>query len=108
MGMTKKTELKGDHLFELFAGEYVSIILDMQIESVFQGAESIDMVKTPLNVSGYLTDEDDVYFYLGHEPNVYNQAVKKNMVIHIEVVEETVEKEESFKNVKGPDGKGYN
>jgi hypothetical protein len=30
------------------------------------------------------------------------------MVIHIEVVEETVEKEESFKNVKGPDGKGYN
>ena len=106
--MTKKTESKGNHLFELFAAEYVSIILDMQVESVSQGADTIDMVKTPLNVSGYLTDEDDVYFYLGHEPNVYNQAVKKDMVIHIEVVEETAEKEEPFKDTKGPDGKGYN
>ncbi len=101
--MTKKTELKGNHLFELFAGEYVSIILDMQVESVSQGAETIDMVKTPLNVSGYLTDEDDVYFYLGHEPNIYNQAVKKDMVIHIEVVEEETQPE-PFKDTKAPNG----
>lgn len=97
-----------NHLFELFAGEYVSILLDMQVESVVQKKDTVEMVKTPLNVTGYLTDEDDLYFFLGHEPNVYNQAVKKDMIVHIEVVEETNEKEEIFKSTKGPDGKKLN
>jgi len=102
--MTKTKQSQGSHLFELFAGEYVSIILDMQVESVSQGADTIDMVKTPLNVSGYLTDEDDDYFYMGHEPNVYNQAVKKAMIIHLEVVEEEKPKVEVFKDSKAPNG----
>ncbi len=102
--MTKKTETKGNHLFELFAGEYVSILLDMQVESVSQSAETIDMVKTPLNITGYLTDEDDDYFYLGHEPNVYNQAVKKDIIVHIEVIEEEKKAPEVFKDAKSPTG----
>lgn len=104
--MTKKD--KGSHLFELFAGEYVSIILDMQVESVSQGADTIDMVKTPLSVVGYLTDEDDDYFFLGHEPNIYNQAVKKAMIMHLEVIEEEKPKEETFKDYKAPNGGKFN
>lgn len=103
--MTKKQE--GSHLFELFAGEYVSILLDMQVESVTQSNDTVDMVKTPLTTIGYLTDEDDEYYYLGHEPNVYNQAVKKSMIIHLEVIEE--EKEEPlFKDTKAPNGGKFN
>lgn len=102
--MTKKTESKGNHLFELFAGEYVSILLNMQIESVSQNLETVDMIKTPLNITGYLTDEDDDYYYLGHEPNIYNQAVKKNMIVHLEVIEEEKKMPEVFKDVKSPDG----
>lgn len=96
------------HLFELFAGEYVSILLNMQIESVSQNLETVDMLKTPLNITGYLTDEDDDYYYLGHEPNVYNQAVKKNMIVHLEVIEEEKKMPEVFKDVKNPDGGKFN
>lgn len=95
---------KESHLFELFAGEYVSILLNMQIESVSQNVETIDMVKTPLNITGYLTDEDDEYFYLGHEPDVYNQAIKKEMIMHLEVIEEEKKTTQTFKDVKSPDG----
>lgn len=103
--MTKNKNNEGSHLFELFAGEYVSILLNMVIESVNQNNETIDMIKTPLNVTGYLTDEDDDYYYLGHEPNVYNQAIKKDMVIHLEAIEEEEEKQQDlFKDVKGPNG----
>ena len=97
----KQTE---SQLFELFAGEYVSILIDMQVESVSQNAETIDMVKTPLNVVGYLTDEDSEYYYLGHEPTIYNQAVKKQAVIHLEVIEEEKETKATFIDNSGPDG----
>lgn len=100
--MSKKHQ--ESHLFELFAGEYVSILLDMQIESVSQNLETVDMIKTPLNITGYLTDEDYDYYYLGHEPNVYNQAVKKSMIVHLEVIEEEKKMPEVFKDVKSPDG----
>jgi len=102
--MTKNKEHQGSHLFELFAGEYVSILLDMQVESINQKNDTVDMLKTPLNISGYLTDEDDDYYYLGHEPNIYNQAVKKNMIVYLEVVEEEQEIPEPFKDNKGPNG----
>lgn len=95
---------KESHLFELFAGEYVSILINMQVESISQNSETVDMIKSPLNISGYLTDEDDDYFFLGHEPNIYNQAVKKDLIVHLEVVEEETETPEPFKDVKGPNG----
>lgn len=95
---------KESHLFELFAGEYVSILINMQVESISQNSETVDMIKSPLNISGYLTDEDDDYFFLGHEPNIYNQAVKKDLIVHLEVVEEEREAPEPFKDVKGPNG----
>ena len=95
---------KDNQLFELFAGEFVSILIDMQVEKVNQSSDTIDIIKTPLNITGYLTDEDDDYFFLGHEPNVYNQAVKKDLVVHMEVVEEEQEKPEPFKDNKAPNG----
>ena len=98
-----------DLLFQLFAGEYVSILVDMTVENVTQSEREVEMIKAPLTLSGYLSDVDDVYFYLGHEPNVFNQAVRKDKIIHVEVVEEPKkEKENVFKDIKGPDGKGYN
>lgn len=98
-----------DNLFEIFAKEYVSILIDMTVESVNQNGDEVEISKSPLSVVGFLTDEDDVYFYLGEKINVYNQAVKKDKVIHIEVIEEPKkEKENIFKSLKGPDGKGYN
>jgi hypothetical protein len=105
MGMSKKEK----HLFELFAGEYVSIIINMLVESMTQSSDTIDMIKHPLNITGYLTDEDDDYFYLGHEPNVYNQAVKKSMIIHLEVIEEDDKPTpETFKDSKAPNGGKFN
>lgn len=106
--MSKK-EPNVELLFELFAGEYISVILEMTVENVVQTSTEVEMVKAPLTVSGYLSDADDVYYYLGHEPNIFNQAVRKDKIIHVEVIEEPKEKKEDvFKDVKGPDGKDYN
>jgi hypothetical protein len=98
-----------DNLFAIFAKEYVSILIDMTVESVNQNGDEVEISKSPLSAAGFLTDEDDVYFYLGESVNVVNQAVKKDKVIHIEVIEEPKkEKEDKYKDLKGPDGKGYN
>jgi len=106
--MNKKADSE-ELLFELFAGEYVSIIMDMMVENVTQSATEVEMIKAPLTVAGFLSDADGVYYYLGHEPNVFNQAVKKDKIVHIEVIEEPKEqKEHVFKDTKGPDGKNIN
>jgi hypothetical protein len=109
MDMSKAKETATDFLFELFAGEHVSILIDMQVESVVQKEDTVEMIKTPLNVTGYLTDEDQNFYFLGHEPDIYTQAVSKSRIVHIEVVEEEKpKKNEVFKNAKGPDGRGLN
>jgi len=42
----------------------------------------------PLVTYGYLVDEDDDYFYLGHTPHQLNQVVRKDKIVHIEVSSE--------------------
>jgi len=37
--------------------------------------------------SGYLVEEDDMYFYLGHEPTTISRAVKKDAILEIEIAD---------------------
>jgi hypothetical protein len=107
--MTKAKSEIVDNLFELFAGEYVSILIEMTVENMTQTEKEVEIVKAPLTVTGYLSDVDDVYLYLGFKPNIFNQAVRKDKIIHLEAIEEPKEEKENvFKDVKGPDGRGYN
>jgi len=82
--MTKK---KVERCFELFAGEMVQVILDKDVEQTSQKQDSINIMKTPLIVQGFMIEEDDDFIYLGYEPEQISQAVKKSYIIHIEVGE---------------------
>lgn len=88
--MTKQKE-KVNCLFEVFAGELVAMLIKVNVERTKQSAKGVELIKAPLSVNGYLTDEDDYYFYLGSEPNKYEQAVKKDEVLHVELYQEVDE-----------------
>lgn len=106
--MSKKE--KQDCLFEVFAGEYIVVILRFVVERTTQTAKEVELLKTPMHVSGYLTDQDDYYLYLGHKQNQYDQAVNKLDIVHIELSKEDNESfVEALKGIKEPeDDKGYN
>lgn len=93
--MAKKAEKQTNtKFFNLFVGEYLSILLDHVAEKTVQNEKQIETLQAPLTVMGYLTEEDDDYFYLGYEQNTINQVVRKLHIVHIEATEETEEKVE--------------
>lgn len=105
-----KPKPKIDYLFELFAGEYITVILRFIVERTTQTAKEVELLKTPMHVSGYLTDEDDHYLYLGHKQNKYDQAVNKLDIVHVELSKEDDDEViKALKEIKEPeDDKGYN
>lgn len=97
--MTKK---KITSFFEVFAGEHITVIINQNMEQSVTDGETLQTLKSPISVSGYLTDEDDDYYYLGHEPGQYNQALKKNMVTHAALTEEDDVMTEILNNAETP------
>lgn len=84
----KKT--KSDRLFELFAGEYVQILLNKDLESIEQTDTHASSTKMPLAIRGFLVEEDDEYFYLSQNLDILagvaiTGAVRKSFIIHVEL-----------------------
>lgn len=103
--MTRNKE-KINCLFEVFAGERIHILLRLNVEKTKQTSKEVELIKAPLSVSGFFTDEDDFYYYLGSEPNKYEQAVRKEDVLHVELHQENAE---LLAEVEVPDNDtGYN
>lgn len=88
--------------FEVFSGEHITIIINQNIEQSVTDGETLQTVKSPISVSGYLTDEDDSFYYLGLEPGLYHQAIKKEMVTHAALSEEEDVMSEILNNVEAP------
>lgn len=83
--MTSKPKL--DRLFEVFAGEIVSIMLNKDVEQTRQTETKIETLRSSIVVNGYLVDMDDDYVYLGLESDIINQAVKRAFIVHMEIVD---------------------
>ena len=81
----KMAKEKVDVLFDVFAGEHISIILDKEVEQVRQTETHIETLKSSISISGYAVDMDDDYIYLGYEPGIISQAIKKTFIVHIEI-----------------------
>lgn len=86
--MAKSKSNKEDKLFDLFAGEYVQIIIDKDVEVSKQTASQVETMKSPMSLKGYLVDVDDVYLYLGVSPTAITQAIPRDILLHIEISEE--------------------
>jgi hypothetical protein len=98
MAKAKFVELN-DKLFEIFAGDYINVVMDFTVESITQSEREVEQMKTPLIAEGWLTDQDDNYLFLGIMPESYSQALRKNAIILVEAKappEEEVEKKSSI------------
>ncbi len=80
--------MKKNKLWENFAGQFVSILTNMQIEQTLSKGENVEFLKTPLSFKGYLLDACDTYYYLGTSPGFITQAIPVDQVAHMEITRE--------------------
>lgn len=92
--MTKKTKNVPDsEVFLLsFVGEFVQVLTDFvlsasQMNETSDGSLSSEDMSHPLIVEGYMLDSDDSYVYLGPTPDQIGQAIKKDRIVFIQVLE---------------------
>lgn len=108
--MAKKKPIKkletNTILFDIFCGEAVTIMLDRDVEQTEQNETTLKTLKTSISVQGYLIELDDQFLYLGYDPDLINQAVPRNHIVHIEMIDGQVD-EISNSNPSIKDG-GFN
>lgn len=79
---------KNNRLFDLFCGEYVSILTKMTTERSTSTPDRVESIKMPVSVQGFLVEADDLHYYLGISPELITQAICISDVIHIEISQE--------------------
>jgi hypothetical protein len=103
--MTKKI----DRLFENFAGERVTIVVNKDVGITIETENGSQAHNIPMNITGFLTDADDDYLYLGYEQNALHHAIRREFIVLIEIADEKDYDDEIMDAVKTPKGsRGYN
>jgi len=72
-------------LFEIFTSEYVRLSLKKNNKQSIEHKGTIKVIESPCLVMGYLTEEDDEFYFLGFEQDRVNLAVKKSDVSTVEI-----------------------
>lgn len=79
---------KVDTLFEYFAGEYVVVMVNRDMEQTVQTDTKVETTKIPISFGGYLLDIDENFLYMGEIPDAVSSCIKRAEVIHIEISSE--------------------
>lgn len=74
-----------NRVFENFAGEFVVILLNKDTKQTVEMDGRLQIVYSPAIVEGFLIDEDDEYYYIGHSPKSFDQVINKKYIVHIEL-----------------------
>lgn len=74
-----------NRVFENFAGEYVTILLNKDTKQTVEIDGRLQIIQSPALIEGFLIDEDDEYYYIGHNDKSFNQVVNKKYIVHIEL-----------------------
>lgn len=80
-----------NRIFENFCGEYVEIKLNKDSKQSVDVGGKIVTVHSQNAIRGFLVDEDDEYYYIGHNPQTFSHAVKKQYIMHISITSEQAE-----------------
>jgi hypothetical protein len=83
-----------NRVFENFAGEYITILLTKDTKQTVEIDGRLQIVQSPALIEGFLIDEDDEYYYIGHNNKSFNQVVNKRYIVHIELSSSEKEEEE--------------
>lgn len=74
-----------NRVFENFAGEFITILLNKDTKQTIEMDGKLHIVQSPAIIEGFLIDEDDEYYYIGHTDKAFNQVVNKRYIVHIEL-----------------------
>jgi hypothetical protein len=74
-----------NRVFENFAGEFITILLNKDTKQTVEIDGRLQIIQSPALIEGFLIDEDDEYYYIGHNEKSFNQVVNKKYIVHIEV-----------------------
>lgn len=76
-----------NNLFEYFAGEYLSILVNKDLRQSIQTPDNVRTIHSPVLVEGYLIDEDDLFYYMGEDPGTIYKAVAKRTIVMVEIID---------------------
>lgn len=85
-----------NRVFENFAGEYITILLNKDTKQTVEIDGRLQIIQSPALIEGFLIDEDDEYYYVGHNDKSFNQVVNKKYIVHIELSSSEKEEEPSI------------
>lgn len=85
--MKRKEEIP--NLFQVaFVGEYVEIVAKFYQTYREESESRIIDSTAPASIKGYLLEFDDLYYYLGTEPNAVDRCIKVDDVSYIEIIDQ--------------------
>ena len=102
--------MKKNRLFDTFAGEFVEIVLGIEVPSSINIQEDHHHeLRMPLILNGFLMDIDDQFIYLSNNGEEVDQAFPVNELKHIQVIQLKDAATEMLDMVEAPDDdKSYN
>jgi ribosome maturation factor RimP len=74
-----------NNIFEIFAGEYVKILLNRSERQTVELNGRLKTVENPMTITGFMIDECDEFYYLGLQPNQLSKCVSKRHVVIVEM-----------------------
>lgn len=76
---------KQDLFFQIFAGEYVSMVTTVKTRTVQLIDDEPAEVEMPVIIEGFLLDKDDSYYFIGESPDEVIAAIRIEHVIQVEI-----------------------
>ena len=102
----KKTNI----FFDVFCGEMVEIITDLdviQTVKVSEDNEAIPGPAIPMVVNGFLMDIDEKWLYLSQNGEQVNEALPIDAIKHIAIIDVQKELNQAFDNLPDPEGNEF-
>lgn len=113
--MSKKSnESEDSEVFLLsFIGEMVQVLTDFTIvassvKDSMDGDMNVQESNSPLIVEGYLLDSDENYIYLGRSSNHITQAIKKDRIVFMQVLDAQDDLSEIIEGLSGKSKRDMN
>lgn len=95
-------------IFDIFSGDFVVLTLTKNRRQSIEHGGGLKVIEQPTEISGYLIEEDDTYFYLGSDPGVPQIAVNRTQVSTLEIGDPNASDEELMNEILAdfPEDKG--
>ena len=89
---------------DIFIGEYVELTTSLSLKTAIDAGEEGQIIQDgPVNVTGFLLDQDDTYYYLGEGPSAMDTAVKIDAVKAITIVKQKTIFDEILDEMPNPE-----